>query len=161
MRKKRTGFVLIELVVVLGMVALLIGIAANNIFGSRNKALLGGVVDTLTADIRSQQTKAMTGVTQGGVPTPAYGVRFEPTQYILFSGLTYNPADPTNSVIALDSGVTFSTISLPNSSIVFALKSGEFIGFATASSSLSIREENSGEVKTIQFNPYGIITSIN
>lgn len=161
MTKKRTGFVLIELAVVLGIVSVLIGMAVMNIFGSRNKTSLGGVVDTLVADIRSQQTKAMTGTTQGGVPSTGYGIRFEPTQYILFSGLTYNPVDPANAVIPLDSDITFSTISLPDNSIVFASKGGEFVGFATASSSLSIRETNSGEVKTIQFNPYGIITSIN
>jgi len=161
MKMKNRGFVLIEVIVVFGMMAVLIGLTTVNIFGIRRTASVTATIDTLVADTRSQQTKAMSAAVQNGVVPPGYGVRFDTTQYTLFKGLVYTPTDTSNAVVPLDPRVTFSTISLPNNSIVFASESGEIVGYATSSSSVSVRQSDSGQVKTIQFNPYGVITSIN
>ena len=103
----------------------------------------------------------MTGTIENGKVQNGYGLRFELTRYILFRGASYNASDTTNAVVPLDSRVTFSTISFPNGSIVFASKSGEIVGYASASSSLTVSQLDSGEVKTLQLNHYGIIASIN
>ena len=161
MKKARRGFVLIELIVVFGMFAVLIGMTTLNVLGSKRTATLTGVVDTLVADLRSQQTKAMSGVTQGGVSQSGYGIRFAANQYTLFKGTAYNAGDSDNVIVPIDARTTFSSISLPDSSIVFLAKSGEFMGYATASSTLTVKQTDSNDTKTIQFNHYGVITSIN
>jgi type II secretory pathway pseudopilin PulG len=161
MKMESRGFVLIELAVVFGMIAVLVGLTTVNIFGARRKASLTATIDTLVSDITSQQTKAMSSVVSSGVVPFAYGVRFDANQYTLFQGLAYNPSDTANAVIALDPRVTFSAISLPDSSVVFASQSGEIIGFVPASNSITVNQIDSGEIKTIQLNRYGVITSIN
>ncbi len=155
------GFVLIELIVVMAMLSVLIGIVTINTLGADRQATLTGTIDTLVADLRSQQTKAMSGATSGGVIQPGYGVEFQSDRYVLFSGLTYNVGDTSNSVVMVNSRVRFITISLPNNSVVFASKSGEFVGFNAQTNSVTAKQTDSGVTKTVYFNRYGTITSIN
>jgi type II secretory pathway pseudopilin PulG len=158
---KQRGFVLIELIVVFGMIAVLLGFFVINVFGSQRKATLTATIQTLMADVKTQQNKAMTQTTTSGSVPSGYGIRFETSRYILFRGLTYNSADSTNSIIQLDPRVQISPISLPGESIVFETKSGELSGFSPSLQSISVNQLDSGEVKVIQFNRYGIITSVN
>jgi type II secretory pathway pseudopilin PulG len=158
---KQRGFVLIELIVVFGMIAVLLGFFVINVFGSQRKATLTATIQTLIADVKTQQNKAMTQTTTGGLVPAGYGIRFETNRYILFRGLTYNSSDTANSIISLDPRVQISPISLPGESIVFEIKSGEVAGFDPGLRSVSVHQLDSGEVKVIQFNRYGIITSVN
>jgi type II secretory pathway pseudopilin PulG len=153
--------VLIELVVVFGMLAVLTTMTMSSLFGSHRTATVTATVDTLIADLRSQQTKAMSGSQQSGISPAGYGIYFQTNQYTLFKGTTYSAGDTSNAVIALDPRVTFSAISLPGSTIAFASKSGEFVNYATSSSSLVVRHSDSGNAKTIRLNRYGVITSVN
>ncbi len=157
---RQRGFVFMELIIVFAIVAILVGIAVVNILGSKRKASLTGTIDPLVADIRSQQTKAMEGAIVNGAIEPAFGIYFASNQYVLFNGAAYKSSDNTNSVVPLDSRVTFNTISLPGNVIVFASKSGEVVGYATNSSTLSLKEIDSGETQTIKLNHYGVITSV-
>jgi type II secretory pathway pseudopilin PulG len=159
MRKQR-GFLLVELVVVFGMVAVLVGMTTLLISGAQRKATLTGTIETLVVDIRSQQTKAMSSVLAGETVPAGYGIRFETTRYILYSGVVYNSADTSNAVITLDPRVTFSAITLPDNSMAFAAKSGEIVGFSPMQNTVVLHHMDSGETKTIQMNRYGIITSI-
>jgi type II secretory pathway pseudopilin PulG len=154
------GFVLIELVVVFAMIAALIGLTYTNVFSSGRKATLAGTIETLVTDIRSQQTKAMSSVPVGGAVPVGYGIHFEPTMYSLFSGLTYNPSDPANAVISIDPRETFITISLPDNNIVFAAQSGIFTGYSPTQRSIVLYHMDSGEMKTIEVNQYGVITAM-
>lgn len=156
----KKGFVFIELVVVLAVVGLLIGLAVTNVTGLRSRASLTGVVDTLTSDLKTQQTKAMSDTVEAGIVQPGFGVRFETNQYVLFRGTAYNASDTSNSVIALDQGVTFSVINLPNSSLVFASRSGDVVGWESSASTISVYESDTHETKTFQFNRYGVIATI-
>jgi type II secretory pathway pseudopilin PulG len=161
MNSHKHAFVLIELIIVFGMLAGLIGLTTINIFGAQRKANLVGVTDTLITDIRTQQTKAMSAVSSGGIIPAGYGIRFENNRYILFQGLTYSISDTTNVIVPLDPRVTFSSIQFPNNLIVFASGSGEFIGWTNAASSVSAHQLDSGETKTIQVNRYGVINAFN
>jgi type II secretory pathway pseudopilin PulG len=158
---KNTGFVLIELAVVFGILAVLIGMSTINIFGSRRKATVTASLDTLVADLRSQQTKAMTGTGDSGGLPPAYGVHFETNQYVLFRGASYSAALSSNAVIPLDSRVNFTNILFSNGNVIFASRSGEYIGYELGHDAVSVRQIDSGDLKTIQINQYGIISSIN
>jgi hypothetical protein len=63
--------------------------------------------------------------------------------------------------VPLDTRERFLNISLPNGNVLFASRSGEFIGYASGSDTLTINHLDSGESKVIQLNRYGIITSVN
>jgi len=159
---KAKGFALIELIVVIGMLAILLGFMTINIFGVQKRTVVTGTVDTLVADFRSQQTKAMTGVTSGGSTTPtSYGIWFASDRYILFQGTSYNPNATTNSVIILDPSVTFGSISLPNSSVIFATTSGEIVGYNAQLNSVTLSQTDVNMSRTIHVNQYGVITAVN
>jgi len=158
---KQNGFVLIELIVVIGMLAVLIGMITVSTLGSQRRAALTSTVDTLVADLRSQQTKAMTGVTSGSIIQAGYGVFFQSDRYILFQGASYSAAMTSNAPIVIDTRVKFSSIKLPNSSVVFASKSGEIVGFNSQLNSVTVTQSDSNFAKTLYLNRYGVITSVN
>ena len=158
---KKRGFLLIELAIIFGMMAIFVGMTTINIFGSSRKASLTATVDTLVADIRSQQTKAMTGTTDNlGLP-PAYGVHFDTNQYVLFHGSSYSASLLSNATVPLDTRERFTNILFTNGNVIFASRSGEFIGYVPASDMVTINQLDSGESKVVQLNRYGIVTSIN
>jgi type II secretory pathway pseudopilin PulG len=159
--KKRLGFVLIELIVVMDMLGLITGMLTVSLLGSQRRAALTATVDTLVADIRSQQTKAMTGSSTGGVIPAGYGILFQSDKYILFQGASYSGSLTSNAPVVVDSRVTFSSISLPNSSIIFASKSGEMVGYTDQLNSVTVNQVDSNFSKTLHINRYGVITSIN
>lgn len=156
----KKGFVFIELIVVLAVVGSLIGLAVTNVTGLRSRASMTGVVETLVSDIKTQQTKAMSDTVEAGVVQPGYGVRFEAGRYVLFRGTAYSANDASNFIITLDPTLSFSVIDLPNSSLVFASRSGEVIGWIPDASSVLLYESDTQEAKTFQFNQYGVISSI-
>ncbi len=158
---KSRGFVLIEIVVVFGMLAVLTIMTTLNVFGSNRTASLTGAINILIADMKSQQTKAMTGSQVSGVSPLGFGIHFDSTGYTLFKGLTYSATEPTNSRINNDIKVRFSNISLPNGSLVYASRSGEFVGYSSTSSTVTVTHIDSGISKTVFLNKYGVITAIN
>jgi prepilin-type N-terminal cleavage/methylation domain-containing protein len=158
---KQKGFVLIELIVVMGMLAVLTGMITVTTLGSQRRAGLTSTIDTLVADLRSQQTKAMTGVTSGGVIPAGYGVFFQSDRYSLFQGASYSASLTSNAPVVIDSRVEFNQIMLPNSSVIFASKSGEIIGYNAQLNTVKVTQIDSNFSKTIYFNRYGVITSIN
>ena len=159
--KKNRAFVLIEVVIVFGMLAVITLLTTINVFGSNRSASLSGAVNALVADIKTQQMKAMTGSQSSGVTPLGYGVHFDTTGYTLFNGLIYSAADTSNSRVTNDTKLTFSTIDLPNNSIVFSSRSGDFVGYSQDANTITITHSDSGSSKTLQLNSYGIVTSIN
>lgn len=159
--KDRAGFVLIEMIVVFGMLAVLTVMTVTNIFGSKRTATLSGAIDTVIADIKSQQIKAMSGAQINGTSPLGYGIYFDSSGYTLFRGLTYSALDITNARVTLDTRLQIVNILFPSSSLVFASRSGEMVGYDSNANSFAIRNVDSGEIKTIQINRYGVISSIN
>ena len=159
-QKYSLGFTLIELIVVISIISILIGIITTNLLNSRQKASSNSTVTSLVADINQHQIKAMTGETEVTGVIVNKGVYFEPTRYTLFSGSQYNPQDQGNFIVPLDDALQFTSITFPNSTILFASVSGEIVGFQNGANSISIRNTLSNEQKTIQMNRYGVITQI-
>ncbi|MEK7129939.1 MAG: hypothetical protein AAB803_02870 [Patescibacteria group bacterium] len=160
MRSLQSGFVFSELVIAIGVIAILAGFATVNLLGTQHKSELSGVVDTLLADVRQQQTQAMAGAAAGSGGATSYGIYFEPSRYTLFSGPSFDPGNPENQVINLPATAQFTNVTVPNGSVAFAEGSGAFTNFATGQDSLTVREENSGQQKTLRFNALGVVISI-
>lgn len=159
MSRLQAGFIFSELIVALGIFAVLVGLVTVSLLGGQHQNALSGAVDTLIGDLRQQQTQTMVGA--GGYPGAlSQGIYFESGRYTLFSGASFNPAEPTNQVINLPTGVVITT-TLPNSSVVFAAGSGEFANFASGQNTVTLHEGNSGQQKSIQLNQLGVVTAIN
>lgn len=154
------GFSLIETILVMAVMTTLIGIATISLLGSQRRATLIGVLDVLVADMRSQQTKAMTGATVNEVTPGGFGVYFESSRYVLFSGASYNPSDETNTLVVLPAPNTISRVGFPSNIVVFLPKSGEIAGYVSESDTITLQEGNSGQVKTIRLNRYGVVTRL-
>ena len=158
--QRRTGFVLIELLVVFAIVATLLGLGYVRATSIERRAPLTATVNTLVADTRAQQTKAMSGYTQGSGSAGSYGVYFQTNQYVLFKGSSFNAADPSNAAFPLPTNIIFSAIAVPASSIVYAQGSGDVAGFSPSAHAVTVTQGLTGESKTITINRYGAVTSV-
>lgn len=141
------GFTLIELIIIMGIFAILFGLSSISLLNVTRHSTLSADVDTLLTDFKQQQTKAMTGDGQGG----NFGLELGPgSSYSLFHGI---PTDPDKTVINMTSTNQIS----PSLTVTFeASKSGD-----TTPGTIIVRNTTSNEQKTIQFNRHGVVTSIN
>lgn len=156
----KQGFVFIELIVVLGILAALLGIVIINVGNIRSSASVNTSVTSFVTDIKNQQTKAMVGDTEGrGVPD-TYGVYVEPTKYTMFHGQNYNSNDTSNFAIPIDASFQLSS-TFSGNKIIFASGSGEILNFVSGQNTVVIRNATTGEQKTITFTKYGSISSVN
>lgn len=160
-RPVKIGFTIIELVVVLGVLAITLAVASLNLTGIQNKTYLTTTVSTVVADIKKQQIKAMTGATEGRSDHDAYGIYFEADRYTLFHGAAYSPSELSNSVVMLENNVHVSANTFPSDEIVFDAISGEVEGFTAGQDTITLTNINTNEAKTITINRYGVVTDIN
>lgn len=156
-----SGFTLMEVAVVMSLLTLLFGFVWVNLLGSKDSASQNTSVDILLSDLRGQQLKAMLGDTEGRIGHDAYGIRFGTTNYTLFHGSTYVPADPTNFTVALGDNERFQSIAFSGSTLVFASVSGEISGFVPGADSIVLENSSANTQKTFRLNKVGTVYSIN
>lgn len=157
---KRDGYTLIEILLVMALLGVLAGLTVVSLRKPQLTSSLVGLVGTLTADLKSQQIKAMSGDSAGTATSQSYGVFIESNKYTTFKGASYSAVDPDNFVINADPGITITT-SLPSSQVVFQKFSGEPAGWASTTNSITIANTSTGEAKTIAINRYGMIAVSN
>lgn len=155
------GFTLIELMIVLGISSILFGFVVFNLVRFQNTSSQQSNTDSLISDIRTQQQKAMEGITDGRPDSDDYGVYFQTNNYILFYGSVYNPVDPDNFQVDLPADLEFQSTTLPNNSIIFTRRSGEMPGFVVGQDSFTIRAVNIERDIVVTINRYGVITTVN
>ena len=146
---------------VIGVGLILLSFSTFNIIRARNAVSSDTTITSLMNDIKLQQLQSMSGYDLATVQTNNYGIYFETSSYTLFHTPTYQNNASTNFVINLDNGNTFSTINLPSSQIIFASSSGMITNFDPSKNSLIITNTNTNESKTMMFNRYGVLTSLN
>ncbi|MCA9371796.1 prepilin-type N-terminal cleavage/methylation domain-containing protein [Candidatus Woesebacteria bacterium] len=153
------GFTLIELAVALAIMAILAVTISTNLVGYQTKSQIDAIVLQLNSDIKQQQIKAMTGITEAASSPGAFGVYFEPQQYTLFEGSTYNTNDPNNFIVPLESGFTLSNVQFADNSLVFSPGSGEIANYVSGQDSIQI-SGGAGDIATISLNEFGVFTNI-
>lgn len=144
----KQGFTLIELLISIGILVVLFAIVTINLSTLPSNTLEAANRDTLINDIRAQQTLAMAD----GVN---YGIHFEDNSYTLFKGDSYTVGSAGNFVVNLDTGIRFTNITLPNSSIVFSAGSGDVVNYSSISDSFTIDNQTTGKTFEIRINKYG------
>lgn len=156
----KSGFTFIETLIVMSVTLTLLGLATMSVLGSQRSANLTEAVDIFVSDLRNQQSKAMSGETKNGTVPAGYGVYVSANQYTLFSGTSYIEGDPSNTVIEFKQPISAGPIGFPDQSVIFLAGSGEILGFTQGANTVTLRETNSNQSKSIHINPYGVITEI-
>lgn len=159
--RDRRGVTFVEIIVVIGILLTLIGIAAVSFVPTRGNISLDTAISELVAELKSQQIKSMTGDTEGRGTNDNYGIYYEQSRYTLFHGSSYSPSDPSNFSIILDDTLKISSILFPSSSIIFSMGSGDIEGFSQTQNSITLEDSTTGRQKTIIINRYGAVTSVN
>ncbi len=153
------GLTLIELLLVVGILSVLFGIGFVGIGSLRDVSTKSSSFSVLVSDLKNQQIKSMVGDTEGrGVPDN-YGIKILSTSYVLFHGNAYNPADPANFDIPVDSGYSLSS-TFPDETILFASDSGELVNFSEGQNTITITHNETGSSQSMEINGYGTIISI-
>src|SRR5438874_474005 len=94
------GFTLIELIVITAIFTTLLGFMTLNFLNVRNRTSITAELNSMIAELKEQQIRAMVGDTAGsGTSNYDYGIHFETTSYTLFRS-TYGTS---NFVINLPS----------------------------------------------------------
>lgn len=148
------GFTLVEVVVVMGLLSVLTGLAVINLLGSQREVVVDASSNTLIADLRTQQIKAMMGDDSGGSAAQPYGILFEANSYTLFAGASYSASDPNNFEVTTD-GLTIDS-TLPSDTVIFAKGSGEVTGFNVAQNTVTFTN-SAGETTVLSINRYGVV----
>ncbi len=155
-----SGLTLVELLVVMGVFAILSPFVTMNVMGARTQASEDSAVILLVSDLKQQQIKAMGGSNGGNYTASSSGVYFGSTGYTLFTGSSYSGNNGSNFVVNLESGLRFTNVTFPSSVVVFASGSGEVVGYSPNASTAGIAQANSGRIKTITINRYGVVTTV-
>ena len=154
----RPGFTLVEVLIIMGILAILFTISSLNLSNTVPQNALSNATDLLVADIKQQQLSAMTGNTEGQAVNSDYGIYFTSDKYSLFRGSSYNIGNTSNFDVHLDDINTSTTAS--GSMIVFEKNSGQVLNFQPSGNKITLTHSDIGKSTTITINKYGIIESI-
>lgn len=154
----KSGFTLVEVLIVMGIILILFSITSLNLSNTVPKSSLNDAVQLLVANIKQQQLSALTGNTEGQTNSSSYGIYFTSGKYTLFRGNSYNANDTSNYDVSLnDINTSFSGT---GSVIVFNKGSGEINNFLPTGNTIILTQINIQQSKNITINKYGIIESI-
>ncbi len=116
----RRGFTIIELAIVIGILALILGIVGGFISSATARVSVTDVSVQLVDTLRRAQWQTISGQDDSD-----WGVHLETGSFVLFNGPTYNSSDPDNYIIYMESPVIISSINL-NGGGSEALFDGQF-----------------------------------
>ncbi len=152
-----SGFTLIELMVSMGIFLILFALASLSITRLPSTTAQSTNIDILISDIKSQQTKAMSGNTSGGSAASDYGIYFDtsvtPNKYWLFRGSTYS-SGLNKFAVELDPNLSITT-TFPGSQIIFTAQSGDVVSYSSTTDSITITNNFINSPTIIRLNKYG------
>lgn len=155
--KRRSGFTIIEVLIVVGLFMVLVGIGTINTSRTAQTVSLQSVYDEVVAAAGAQQLYAMTGRVGALGTNGSHGVRFEPDQYILFAGTSYTAGDSANVITELPPNMTFSTIDLPSQVVIYATESGQIQGYDSDQATVVLSDQTTGKTRTLHWNTLGVL----
>lgn len=158
-KSSQSGFTLVELLVVVGIISLLSLLITTNLPNITRQNALNSDVNVVISDLKAQQLKAMDGDMEGRTAPDNYGITITTaTTYTLFHGGTFVQTDPSNLAITLDNSLQFVEV---GESIIFNRLDGSVVGFNPLANTITLKDAISGIQKVITFNRYGVISSVN
>lgn len=133
------GFTLLELILVMGIVSLLFVLGSLSYFSSYKSTNIETAKSVLLADLRTQQSLAMSG-------GESSGIKIDSDHYILLPG---------NIVIMAKDGITFNSSFSGSGEIIFARGSGIISNFTSGQDTITLT--SLGTTQVIRLNQYGIV----
>ncbi|HEV7454476.1 MAG TPA: prepilin-type N-terminal cleavage/methylation domain-containing protein [Candidatus Saccharimonadales bacterium] len=149
------GFTLVEIMITIAIIATLAALTLVNLGKPQVTASQNSTVDTLVADLKSQQLLAIAGDSGGSPSQQPQGVYIQAGQYTLFAGPNFDSQDANNFSITASQDTTFST-TFPGSKVVFTTGNGEVQNFSGTTNAITVH--HSGDTKTITINRLGAVT---
>lgn len=154
----KRGFTLPELLISISIIMIIFAFSGINLLSIIPNSDLTQIGGSFVADAKSQQVSAMLGESGGGVQV-AYSIKINPTNYILFRGLVYNPSDPANYTVTYPGEVVAQT-TFPGAIISFSPITGEIVGFQPETNQVAF-VGSYGKSYTLLFNKLGNVYYIN
>jgi prepilin-type N-terminal cleavage/methylation domain-containing protein len=150
------GFTFIELLLVMSVVAILTSMVSLALVNSRSSTSLETVTATFMADFKNQQTKAMTGDTEGqGVPDH-YGIHISPQAYTMFRGSSFAAQAESNFLVPMEDTIRITT-TFSDDILHFATQSGEMSNFISGQNTITFSDSATTKQKILHVNKYGSI----
>jgi prepilin-type N-terminal cleavage/methylation domain-containing protein len=152
MRSSKSGFSFIELLLVMGIIAIVSGVSLISLVGRRNTVTLNTTADKIVALLREAQSRSV-----GQASSTTWGVHFDNTNiaqpfYSLFAG-TYSTSSREN-VYPLPTNIEFTTVA-GGADATFAQISGRSTGVGT----VGLYSSNAGGPGiTITIDEYGNVS---
>ncbi|QQG41731.1 MAG: type II secretion system protein [Candidatus Woesebacteria bacterium] len=134
LQNTNNGFTVVELMLSIGILAILFALTTINLGRLPSSSAQSATIDVLISDIRAQQTQAMAGNID-------FGIHFDSTSYTL---------TPSNFVVDLDPGISFSNVTFLGGDLNFSAGSGE-----TTSGAFSIVNDQINQTTVVNINKYG------
>lgn len=157
---KEKGATILELVTVMGIFATLFGIISVNILSGSAKASIQSSLTILEADIKQQQILAISADADSGNVAKDHGVYFSQNSYTLFSGSSYSATASGNFVVDLGNNIEFSSVQFPSQVLIFTKKTGEVLDFNENMHTVTLKNMQSNETKTLFINKLGVLDLI-
>ena len=124
----KKGFTLVELLLVMGIFAIIATLTSINFYSTYAQSNLGSAHDVLISDLKTAQSSAMSGL----------------------GDTTWS----TSTMTPLPSGVTLTT-TFPSGQVSFLHGSGEIQGYSSGQDTITL--SSGTETKIIRLNQYGTI----
>jgi prepilin-type N-terminal cleavage/methylation domain-containing protein len=126
--KTKTGFTLLEVVIVMALMGIVLRIVFSGLYGFRNTSILLAGTEDVVSLMMMARSDALSSKDDS-----VYGVHFETTQVVLFKGSTYVSGDPNNRPVVLDQRLNATDISLNGggSDVVFNRLTGKSSQYGT------------------------------
>ncbi len=150
----KKGITILEVLLTITIASLITAIGFSSFYQWRNSVSLINQVDELKSKIVEVRQMAISAAGETG-----WGIHFEDTQYIIFSGDSYNQNNPNNQSVLLKNAIINNpSTSLSNGNgaysqdLIFTKYSGETVNIGT----LSIRSDNNADIiKSFSINNLG------
>ncbi|MDE1975177.1 MAG: prepilin-type N-terminal cleavage/methylation domain-containing protein [Patescibacteria group bacterium] len=150
MNDGKNGFTMIEILVAIAIILILVGIGVFVFYEAREKAELDGITDGIASTLEKAQSNALNG--GNGLP---YGVRFQSNSYTYFSGNSYDPSDPSDVTVSIDSGHGISD-NISGDTVIFS----RLTGVPDATGTVTVTDLSSDETQTVTIGNQGDITVV-
>jgi type II secretory pathway pseudopilin PulG len=156
--KKNTGLTLVEVLIVTSLLVILLALGTVIFANFARQDEIAGESQKIVALVNEARAKTLAGYSGGGESGLNFGVHFEADAYTLFSGVSFNSADPSNQKFDLPVRLRITDLSLASGNIIFEKITGEVRDFDPAQNFIVLADQRAGQEKKIIINKLGVMT---
>lgn len=147
--RRAAGVTYLELLLTIALVAVLSATIGPFLANSLNTRSLDTFSSQAVDALREAQFSAI-----NGKGTARFGVHFEATQFVFFTGSAYNPADTDNQVHVLNDSVSITAITLTGGGVDVHFSSHRGI---PSESGTVVFSDGGGQTKTVTIGTAGML----